>query len=58
MSNFNEPKFALVQEEGEKFSVEKFDASKHLTPEGWSYPGISLFVDPEEVSHLREYIIN
>jgi hypothetical protein len=53
-----EPKFALINEEDGLFTVEKFDAKVHLTEMGWSLPGITLFTNREEVSHLRDLIIN
>ena len=52
-----EPKFALIEQNG-LFTVEKFDAKVHLTEYGWSFPGITLFTNPDEVSHLRDLIIN
>ena len=53
-----EPKFALINEENGFFTVEEFDAEKHLTEYGWTYPGINLFTELEEVSHSRDLIIN
>ena len=54
---YDSPRFALI-EINEGFLVEPFDSEKHLTNEGWSYPGIQLFVDQEEVAHLRDQILN
>ena len=54
---YDSPRFALIQIQ-EGFLVERFNSEKHLTSEGWSYPGIQLFVDPKEVEHLRDQILN
>jgi hypothetical protein len=52
-----QPQFALVEVDG-GFVVEKFDAKHHISPFGWSYPNVSLFDHVDEVSHLRDQILN
>ena len=51
------PRFALVEVEG-GLVVEEFDATRHLSSYGYTLPSVTLFVDREEVAHLRDLILN
>jgi hypothetical protein len=57
-----QPAWALVEVgpagAGERFRVEPFSRARHLAPQGWTWPGVSLHTDPKEFAHLRDRIIN
>ena len=55
--SYEEPKFALVEVEG-GYVVEPFSKERHICEYGWTYNGVTLFSDPEDVEHLRDQILN
>lgn len=62
--DYPQHRFALVEgfnpkTGAEGLLVEPFDPARHIHPRwGWARAGVTLFGDPSEVAHLREYIIN
>lgn len=62
--DYPEPQFALVESFNPRTGepgllVEAFDPAAHIHPRwGWARAGVTLFGNPDEVSHLRPYIIN
>lgn len=57
MPTTTDPRYALIECHG-GYTVERFDPKRHLCPQGWTYPCVTLFDDRKQVAHLRDQILN